>query len=185
MVGDAAGRPANKVKGRKKDFSASDRTFAINCGIPFKTPEEYFLGQSPEVYELPIKASEKLTDKSAKHKKRMAELEELEKAGNVCLFVIGFPGSGKSTLGQKLGLKVLCRDDIGSTERVLSLAEKSMNENESIYIDSTNPDIKSRSKFITLAQQHNYQVSDKVAITTVGVFLLNLKTYCIISLYCF
>ena len=158
MVGDAAGRPANKVKGRKKDFSASDRTFAINCGIPFKTPEEYFLGQSPEAYELPVKASEKLIDKSAKLQKRMTELDECKKSGNICLIAIGFPGSGKSTLAKKLGLKVLCRDDIGSTDRVMSIAEKCMHDNESIYIDSTNPDVRSRSKFVSLAQQYNYQV---------------------------
>ncbi|KAL1998240.1 hypothetical protein VTN02DRAFT_6553 [Thermoascus thermophilus] len=40
FVGDAAGRPG--------DHSCSDRDFAANVGIAFKTPEEFFLGAPPE-----------------------------------------------------------------------------------------------------------------------------------------
>lgn len=46
FVGDAAGRQAGWKVGAKKDFSCTDRCFAVNVGIAFKTPEEYFLGQS-------------------------------------------------------------------------------------------------------------------------------------------
>ena len=42
-VGDAAGRPAEGKK--KKDFSFSDRLFALNAGLKFYTPEEHFLGE--------------------------------------------------------------------------------------------------------------------------------------------
>eukprot|EP01010_Urceolus_cornutus_P001531 NODE_207_length_2027_cov_219.434277_g163_i0.p1 GENE.NODE_207_length_2027_cov_219.434277_g163_i0~~NODE_207_length_2027_cov_219.434277_g163_i0.p1 ORF type:complete len:404 (-),score=102.11 NODE_207_length_2027_cov_219.434277_g163_i0:744-1955(-) len=43
-VGDAAGRRAGWEVGRKKDFSCSDRKFAFNCQVKFKTPEEFFSG---------------------------------------------------------------------------------------------------------------------------------------------
>lgn len=45
-VGDAAGRKARP--GSTADFSDSDLRFSINTGLPFRTPEEYFLGRKQE-----------------------------------------------------------------------------------------------------------------------------------------
>lgn len=45
--GDAAGRIASWIPGKKKDFSCSDRLFALNLDLAFHTPEELFLGQKP------------------------------------------------------------------------------------------------------------------------------------------
>ena len=43
-VGDAAGRLAGWQFGKKKDWSDSDRKFALNLDIRFLTPEEHFIG---------------------------------------------------------------------------------------------------------------------------------------------
>ena len=50
-VGDAAGRPKGWKPNAKKDFSCSDRMFAANVGVPFKTPEEFFFDEEPAGFE--------------------------------------------------------------------------------------------------------------------------------------
>ena len=53
MVGDAAGR--------LDDFSCVDRSFAINAGIQFRTPEQFFANQSDaEPFTLPYKPTANL-----------------------------------------------------------------------------------------------------------------------------
>ena len=51
-VGDAAGR----VGGGRKDHSASDLEFAINCGLGFVTGEAFFLGSSARSDARPVEA---------------------------------------------------------------------------------------------------------------------------------
>lgn len=91
--GDAAGRP--KVGDRKKDFSDSDRKFAINVGIPFKVPEEIFLD---EKVRLPaLQSAIAILEKSNVKSKEEAKAEEYKKEGQEIILFYGAPGSGKST----------------------------------------------------------------------------------------
>lgn len=52
FCGDAAGRAKNWAPGKAKDFNCSDRMFACNIALPFKTPEHYFLGQREAAFEM-------------------------------------------------------------------------------------------------------------------------------------
>lgn len=52
--GDAAGR--------KRDHSIGDRLFAMNVGLTFKTPEEFFMGQKPQEFNLPLFNPKKLLE---------------------------------------------------------------------------------------------------------------------------
>lgn len=51
FVGDAAGRIAGDFKGKKveKDWNDTDRKFALNAGLDFLEPEQFFLGEDARV----------------------------------------------------------------------------------------------------------------------------------------
>ncbi|KAG8233558.1 hypothetical protein J437_LFUL013770 [Ladona fulva] len=140
-VGDAAGRGAggkndsksprgtkNKIK---KDFSCSDRLFALNLGLQFFTPEEHFLNQAPRPYNLP----------------------ELNPAA-LLVVMVGGPGSGKSyaTKNYLKGYVRACRDELGTREKCEALARSQLLAGLSVVLDSTNPEKSSRARAISLAR---------------------------------
>jgi bifunctional polynucleotide phosphatase/kinase len=93
FVGDAGGRKAY-LKGGKavpKDFSCSDRNLAENIGIPFKTPEEFFLGENPrdfardfDLINFPFRGENEVIKFEKKNEQELA-------------IFCGPPGAGKST----------------------------------------------------------------------------------------
>ena len=90
FVGDAGGRPATSQF--KADHSCSDRNFATNVGIEFKTPEEYFLDEAPRPYTRsfdPQTYTKEVTDNV------LASFTKTQPLDIVIL--CGSPGAGKST----------------------------------------------------------------------------------------
>ena len=83
----------------QKDFSASDRTYAINAGIGFRTPEQYFLGQlEEEEFELSERVQDKLElqSKIEKLKKRKKELKSILQTEPCAMFIaVGYPGESE------------------------------------------------------------------------------------------
>lgn len=150
--GDAAGRPKTKL--RAKDFSDSDRKFAINCGLEFKTPEMYFLNEKEKLPELgfDIKQFKKQEGKSPIGNEEEKSLGSEEK--EMILFV-GGPGSGKSTFWSKyLSDYVRVNNDTLKTkEKCMKVAREALDSGKSCVIDNTDPDIETRSRYTQIAKE--------------------------------
>lgn len=177
--GDAAGRI--KTSTRKRDFSPSDRLFALNIKLPFYTPEEHFLDGQPEPYELPLFRPQLLKDNIP----LLDPSSEPTKSLNQEIVVlVGFPGSGKSCFSKKYFSShpyiSVSQDISGSWQTCLQLAEQALRQGKSICVDNTNPDPESRYRWINLAKSQNVQircfrfnVSLEHALHNIKVFFFN------------
>uniref|UniRef100_A0A1A8D7H0 Polynucleotide kinase 3'-phosphatase n=2 Tax=Nothobranchius kadleci TaxID=1051664 RepID=A0A1A8D7H0_NOTKA len=153
-VGDAAGRPENWAPGRKKkDFSCSDRLFALNIGLQFHTPEEYFLGWKSAPYSLPSFDPRKLDSTSRLWDPPSASLTSTE---TEVIVAVGYPAAGKSTFFHThiipKGYVYVNRDTLGSWQNCVSACERALKEGRSVAIDNTNPDPESRKRYVGVAK---------------------------------
>lgn len=153
-VGDAAGRlPTNTRK--KKDHSAADRLFALNIGINFFTPEQYFLKQMQvESYTLPSFCPSRLVDE------KVSLFEPVDTRvpgeGLEVLVFVGYPGCGKSQLANKLardhGYDIVNRDTLKTWQKCVENAKILLKRKQSVIVDNTNGDVQSRKRFCDLAK---------------------------------
>ena len=160
-VGDAAGRLAEGKK--KKDHSDADRYFAVNAGLKFYTPEEFFLG-IPQVLP-PVNQS--LFDILSKHTTLWKNDKQytFDKDKKDMIFMVGPPGSGKSTMVNKY-MKDHMRinhDSMKNINKCIKTIEDMMNSDHhvSVVIDNTNRSIQQRSVYMQIANKHKY---NKIAI---------------------
>lgn len=153
-VGDAAGRPENWAPGKKKkDFSCSDRLFALNIGLQFYTPEEYFLGWKHAPYNLPEFNPTKLDSAARLYDPPSASLTS---GDTEVIVAVGFPASGKSTFFHThvipKGYVYVNRDTLGSWQNCVSACERALKEGRSVTVDNTNPDPESRKRYVDVAK---------------------------------
>uniref|UniRef100_A0A915HWA7 PNK FHA domain-containing protein n=1 Tax=Romanomermis culicivorax TaxID=13658 RepID=A0A915HWA7_ROMCU len=159
-VGDAAGRLEVK-KERKKDHSCADRLFAINLGVEFRTPEQFFLdSKKKEQFEMPLFDPRSLFSENSLPLLQPPESKlTLEDCQEMIIFV-GYPAAGKSTLAKKLKANpnyvIICQDELKTSQKCLKMAEDSLNLGKSVVIDNTSPDKESRSKFLNLVDKAKY-----------------------------
>lgn len=148
--GDAAGRP--KGKGRKKDFSDSDRKFAINVGIDFYTPEMYFLNKKEK---LPPLAFDPKKLKELEGKSPSGEEEKFVKEEQEMIVFVGPPGAGKSTFwNNHLSDYVRVNNDTLKTkEKCMKVARQALSDGKSCVIDNTNPDPTTRARYTSIAEE--------------------------------
>uniref|UniRef100_A0A3Q0S3S0 Polynucleotide kinase 3'-phosphatase n=1 Tax=Amphilophus citrinellus TaxID=61819 RepID=A0A3Q0S3S0_AMPCI len=149
----AAGRPENWAPGKKKkDFSCSDRLFALNIGLQFYTPEEYFLGWKCAPYSLPEFDPRKLDSAARLYDPPSSSLTSSD---TEVIVAVGFP-AGKSTFFHthvipKGYVYVNRQDTLGSWQNCVSACERALKEGRSVAVDNTNPDPESR-KYVDVAK---------------------------------
>ena len=162
FVGDAAGRLRAWQKGKKKDFSDSDRKFSWNIGIPFMTPDEFFLDYSP-------------TDKwkwsgwcpfNDLPKPKLPKLKE-----NIEIVVVmGLPATGKTTFIKKyFPTYQYYSGDKDGNNKLKKLVENSMIRKEPIVVEGLHSTVTSRNKWVKLAKQYGY--NSRLLIMDIGLDL--------------
>lgn len=151
LVGDAAGREG--------DFSDTDRNWALNIGLGFNTPEEFFLGKAPLAMSHkfdPSKYTSTTTTSITTTKTSVIFTKSTTKT-EVVLFV-GSPGAGKSTFYwrhmEPLGYERINQDIFKTKPKCFAAAHKLLSAGKSVAIDNTNPDCATRAAWIALAKEH-------------------------------
>ncbi|RWA07962.1 hypothetical protein EKO27_g7143 [Xylaria grammica] len=172
FVGDAGGRTASVVGkdgGRAgagagaataKDFSCSDRNFAHNVGVAYKTPEEFFLDEPPREFAREFDLALHPYD-DGKEKEGEQVLFEKAEAREVVLFC-GPPGAGKSTFYWKhlkpLGYERVNQDTLKTRAKCFKAAAEFLDDGCSIVVDNTNPDPDGRKEWVELARKHDVPI---------------------------
>ena len=157
-VGDAAGRvKSGKIK---KDFACSDRMFAINLGIKFYTPEEFFLGKDEREYIMPHVAKELFLDNLGnnileKIKKRDIFLKIISEEYDI-IFMIGSPASGKSFISSQIiefsegKIELLSNDILKTKATTLKKYKECLGNDIKVILDNTNPNESYRKQFLEI-----------------------------------
>jgi bifunctional polynucleotide phosphatase/kinase len=151
-VGDAAGRT--------EDFSDSDRKFAHNIGVDFKTPEEFFLGITQE---LPLLTYLDTLDSPVEL--NFNDVNNVNNNGAIILMV-GLPGAGKSTYSKIINGIIVNQDTVkdgspGTLAQCLRKVRQSISDNHkgaNIIIDNTNLTRAIRKKYIDIAREHEMKI---------------------------
>lgn len=150
FVGDAAGRSKNWAVKKPKDHSLADRLFALNVGLKFFTPEEFFLGAKPVACSMPRFDPKKIIAPDF----TVPICDQLE-----VILMVGCPGSGKSFFCEQFliskGYVRVNRDKLGSWQKCVKLMEESLSAKKKVVIDNTNPNKESRKRYIDAAKKYN------------------------------
>ncbi|KAI0886601.1 PNK3P-domain-containing protein [Annulohypoxylon maeteangense] len=146
VVGDAAGR--------ENDFSDSDVHWAMNAGVPFYTPEVFFLGKDPEPLGHKFHPEWYLnTNKEEEDLVNMVHFSSLS-----MIILIGLPGAGKSTFYRRVlqdrGFTRRDARSYDSRESFVHAVDEAMTQGIPVVIDDLNIDIESRTTWISMAAKH-------------------------------
>lgn len=144
FVGDAGGRVA--VGATARDFSCSDRNLAHNIGVPFKTPEEFFLDEPPRVFarefDLALHPYVEAGGTDPGEGADETPLFARKNKQDVVLFC-GPPGAGKSTFYwrqlEPLGYERVNQDILKTREKCVKTARELLQGGKSVAIGTSRP----------------------------------------------
>lgn len=126
FVGDAAGRP--------QDFSDSDKEFAVNAGLTFKTPEKVFHTKLPKIPQ----------------------------DGKNMVVLVGMPGSGKSTYYtnnlEPLNYTHINQDTLKTANNVMKKVVYTLNQGNNMCIDNLNNTLEKRDELYNLGREYGYNI---------------------------
>jgi bifunctional polynucleotide phosphatase/kinase len=136
FVGDALGR--------KSDFSDSDKVFSENIGIPCYCPEQVFHAKL-EITEIPSVPLIPLVDDDKQ-----------------IIIMMGYPGSGKSTIAKNICKNerfVYIEGDLHKTSsKMIKASLEHISQQKSIVFDATHSSSAKRKEYIDLAKKYDYKV---------------------------
>ncbi|CAM4551379.1 unnamed protein product [Leuciscus chuanchicus] len=113
-------------------------SFALNIGLQFHTPEEYFLGWKPAQFSLPEFDPRKLDSKMRLYDPPDTSLTSTKQE---VIVAVGFPGC-----------EPFFSDMLGSWQQCVSACERALKEGQSVAVDNTNPDPESRKRYVDVSQ---------------------------------
>lgn len=145
--GDACGRPS--------DHSDCDLKFALNTGLMFITPNEFFNEETVPIPKIVYPAFDEIIKLSKSN-------IVFQPQNNEIILMVGFPGSGKSTFVNDVLLPLdyvrINRDTLKTMTRCLNEVKKNLIDQKCVVIDNINHDVKAREKYIKLAQEYGYDI---------------------------
>ncbi|RKP14398.1 bifunctional polynucleotide phosphatase/kinase-like protein, partial [Piptocephalis cylindrospora] len=159
-VGDAAGRREGWKKGvTRGDHSAADRKLALNVGLPFYTPEEYFFQEASAPYSLGDFDPTQFEDtKEMDDSKNICD-ELASKVEKGLILLVGAPASGKSTVWKKYfkskGYTRINMDTLKSKAKCLKGSKEALAAGGRVVVDNTNGDRATRAEYLKLAKGMN------------------------------
>ncbi|GFN89813.1 bifunctional polynucleotide phosphatase/kinase, partial [Plakobranchus ocellatus] len=150
-VGDAAGREKDWAPKKKKDFSCSDRLFALNVGVPFFTPEEFFLGEKPtQKFKMPS-----FDPRNINSAEDIVPPTTFPAKSKEVVVLVGLPACGKSFFAantlQPQGYKIVNRDELKTWQKCVQKASEHL-KFSSVAVDNTNLTQEERARYINVAR---------------------------------
>lgn len=166
-VGDAAGR--KKTQTRPKDFSCSDRKFARNIGITFKTPEQFFLSEEESS---PWEWTGFEPDSHISTNEVQSFSNEDVSSNQEIVVLVGPPSCGKSTFCSKYFPEHvrINMDTLKTKAKCIKAAKEALQSGKSIIVDNTNSTVETRKEYLNMRTIMSNPFKKDQIITTKCIF---------------